>query len=100
MKESYFLLEMRELSGVTQFALIPPDKSGSCSGPLQNTHKQWKWPLTPRMRPQAPQQLIGWMDNNPPSKGMYCFGGEGGGVWSSKCSFVPLMMHHRNIGVF
>ncbi len=31
--------------------------------------------LAPHMRPCAPRRCIKWMDNNPPSKGMYFLGG-------------------------
>ncbi len=40
-------------------------------------------------------------DGQQPSKLADVFlGGEWGCVWPSKCSFVPAMMHHHNIGVF
>ena len=78
---------------------VPPEKSGSFSGMLQNTHNhhhnhgscQQKCPpkkcvlnynrlfelecsrLT-HMRPQAPQWCIVQMGDNPPCKRAYCFG--------------------------
>ena len=62
---------------------------------------QRKWPLTPQMRPYSPQQcVILQMGNDPPSKRVSVRGGGFGGAWPSKRSFVPALMHRRNIGVF
>ena len=89
MKESYFLLEMRELSSVTQFALVPPDKSRSCSGPLQNTHKQRKWPYNAPNEASSPTTAYRWDGQQPPEQGDVLFwGGGGGGVYGPQSALL------------
>jgi hypothetical protein len=56
-------------------------------------------PLAPHKRPGAPRQRVERMGDNPPSLQMYFLGGRGW-LWTSKRSFVPVMMNRHNIGVF
>ncbi len=56
-------------------------------------------PIAPHMRPSAPRRRFhGWV-TTPQACGCIFWGGWGC-LWPSKCSFVPAMMHHHNIGVF
>jgi hypothetical protein len=95
----------QELSGDTHDALVQPEKVVRAPARYKTPSQPWTMAtnsgnshLTPHTRHCALYWRVRLMGNDPLSNQIQ-FWGCWGGVWPSMRSFVPAMMHHRNIGV-
>jgi hypothetical protein len=97
----------RELSSDTQYAMVQPEKSGLCSGRLQNTHNQHhnhgqcrrKWPPNTPNEASSPAMTHCTDGRQPPKQAVIILGGVRGcmAIKVLPCSGNDASPQHRSV---